>query len=115
MQSGNGVGAAGQPQPQDGHAEVFIVIAGILAAQFHELFLGDTQSVAHGTQMLLHQLGVKAVVAGGHRGVSGENRFARNPADRMIEADALALHAVTNRFQHSESAVAFVQVQNTRA
>ena len=63
--------------------------------------------------MLLHQFGVKPVVAGGHRGVGGENRFAGNPADSMIEADALALHAVTNRFQNGESAVAFVQVQNT--
>ena len=30
----------------------------------------------------------------------------------MIEANALALHAVTNRFQHGKSAVAFVQMQN---
>ena len=89
-----------------------LLIAGILPAQLHQLFLGDAQSVAHGSQMLLHQLGVKAVVAGGHGGMSGENRFAGNAADGMIEADALALHAVTDRFQHSEPAVAFVQVQN---
>ena len=51
-------------------------------------------------------------MAGGNGSVGGENRFAGNAADGMIEADALALHAVTNRFQHGEAAVAFVQVQN---
>ena len=38
--------------------------------------------------------------------------FAGNAADGMIEADALALHAVSNRFQNGEAAVPFVQVQN---
>ena len=64
-------------------------IAGILPSQLHQPFLGDAQSVAQRTQMLLHQLGVKAVVAGGHGGVRGENHFAGNPADGLIEADAL--------------------------
>ena len=89
-----------------------LLIAGILPAQFHQLFLGDAQRFAHGTEMLFHQVGIKPVVAGGHRGVSGENRFAGNAADRMIEADALALHPVANRFQNGEPAMAFVQVQN---
>ena len=62
--------------------------------------------------MLLHQLGVKPVVAGRNRGVSGENRFAGNAANSMIKNDSLALHPVANRFQDGKPAVALIQVQN---
>src|SRR6266849_565705 len=66
MQSGDRVGAAGESQAQYGHAEILVVIAGILSPQFHELFLRDAQSLAHGTEMLLHQFEVKPVVARGY-------------------------------------------------
>ena len=57
-------------------------IAGILASQLHQLLVGDAQRVAQRAQMLFHQFGVEAVVAGGHRSVRGENHFAGNPAAR---------------------------------
>ena len=41
MQSGDSVGAARESQTQDGHAEVFVVVSGILPSQLHQLFLGD--------------------------------------------------------------------------
>ena len=112
MQRGDGIGAARQSQAQDGHAKVLILIAWVLPSQLHEFLLRDTQGFAHGAKMLLHQLGVKPVVAGGHGGVGGENRLAGNAADSMIKVDSLTLHAVANRFQHGEPAVAFIQVQN---
>ena len=87
MQSGDRVGAARQSQAQDGHAEILIAIAGILASQFHKLFLGDTQRLAQRSKMLLHQFGVEAVVACGHGSVGGENHLPGNPPDGLIKAD----------------------------
>ena len=52
---------------------------------------------------------------GGHRRVRGENHFARTRRHGLIEADAFVLHAAANRFQHRESAVAFVHVIDARA
>jgi hypothetical protein len=113
MQSGNGVGAAREFQTENGHAEVLALVPWILPAQLHQLVLGNAERVAHRPQVLLHQVGVEPVVTGGHRSVRSENRLPRNPADRMIETDSLALHAVANGFQNSEPAVTFIQVQNT--
>ena len=89
-----------------------LLIAGILASQFHQLLVRDAQRIAQRPEMLFDQFGVKPVVAGGHRSVGGEDHFAGNPADGLVKANAFVLHAVANRFQHGESAVAFVQVQN---
>src|SRR6266852_141230 len=113
MQSGDRVGAAGESQAQYGHAEILVVIAGILSPQFHELFLRDAQSLAHGTEMLLHQFEVKPVVARGYGGMGSEDRLTGNAADSMIKGDSLALHPVTNGLQNGKPTVAFIQVQNT--
>ena len=62
--------------------------------------------------MLFDEIGIKAVVARGDRGVRGEDDFARNLVCSSHEIHALFLHATANRFENSEAAVAFVQVQN---
>ena len=62
--------------------------------------------------MLLHQFGVEPVVAGGHRGVGGENGFAGNPAHGMIKTNPFGLQPVTNRLQNGKSAMALIQMQN---
>src|SRR6202142_2197197 len=95
MQSGDRVGAAGESQAQYGHAEILVAIAGILPPQFHELVLRDTQRIAHGTKMLLHQLEMKPVVASRYGGMGSENRLTGNAADSMIKGDSFALHPVT--------------------
>ena len=62
--------------------------------------------------MLFDKIGAETVVTCGHRRVRGENHFARDSGTACMEADAFFLHAHANRLQHSESAVAFVQMQN---
>ncbi len=99
-------------QAQHGHAEILVGIAGIFAAQLHQLVVRKAQRLAQRAQMLFDQFGVEAVVAGGHRRVRGKDHFAGNAGHGLIEADALVLHAAANRFQNGKSAVAFVQVQN---
>src|SRR5260370_16991326 len=53
-------------------------------------------------------------MAGGYRGVSGEDYFTGNARYSFVEAQALLQHATANRFQHGKSAVAFVQVKDAR-
>jgi hypothetical protein len=111
MQRGNRIGAARELQAEHGHAETFVAV-GILASQRHEGFLGKTESLAQRPEVLFDQIGVEAIVAGGHGSVGGENHFPGNARHGLIEADALFFHALANRFEHRKSAVSFVQVKN---
>jgi hypothetical protein len=93
MQRGNCIGAPRKLQAQHGHAETFVAV-GILAAQRHEGFLGKTERLAQRSEVLFDQIGVEAIVAGGHGSVGGENHFAGNARHGLIEADAFFFHAL---------------------
>ena len=77
-------------------------------------FLGKTESLAQRSEVLFDQIGIEAIMAGGHGSVGGEDHFPGNPRHGLLEADALFFHALANRFQDRKSAVPFVQVKNTR-
>src|SRR6202451_1128410 len=64
--------------------------------------------------MFFDQIGIKAIVAGGHRSMSSEDHLARNGRHGGVEANAFIVHAHVDRFQHRESAVPFVQMKNAR-
>jgi hypothetical protein len=64
--------------------------------------------------MLLHQFRVKAVVAGRHGSVGGENHFPGYPGHGLVKVQSLILHAAANRFQYGKPAVPFVEVKNAR-
>ena len=63
--------------------------------------------------MLFDQVRIKAVVAGRHWRMSGEDDFPRYTRNRAVECDAFLLHPRVDRLQHCESAVSFIQVKNT--
>ena len=56
--------------------------------------------------------GVKAVVAGRNRRMSGEDHFAGDARHGGVKRQSLFFHAHANRFQHRKSAMPFVQMQH---
>src|SRR5208283_2135385 len=113
VQRGNCIGAARELQPEHSHAKTFVAIR-MLASQRHETFPGKAEALAQRSEMLFDQIGIEAIVAGGHGSVGRENHFPRYPRHRLIEADAFFHHALPNGFQHGKSAVPFVEVKNPR-
>src|SRR5579872_4295664 len=65
--------------------------------------------------MLLDQIGMEPIVSGRNGSMRGEDNLAGNSRHCCIESDSLVLHAHTNRFQHGERAMTFVEVQNSRS
>ena len=112
VQGGHGIGPPREFQPQHRHAELLVVIAGILPSERHEAVVGKTENIAQRPQMLLHQAGSKAVMAGGHRSVGGKTNFARHAGHRLVKAQALLLHTAADGFEHRKAAVPFVQMQD---
>ena len=113
VQRGDGVGAPRKLQAQHRHAEFFVVIAGILAAQPHELLRAKCPSASRsGPRCSSIRSGIEAVVTGGHGRVRGEDDFARNARHGLVEAEPFVLHAAANGFEHGKAAVPFVQVQH---
>src|ERR1700674_2577802 len=112
VQRGYRIGAARELQTEHGHAETFVTV-GILASQRHEIFLGKPEGLAQRSEVLFDQIGIEAIMAGGHRSVGREDHFTGNSRHRHVETDALLFHALANRFEDCKSAVSFVQVKNS--
>jgi len=68
VQRGNGIGVPRELQAEHGHAETFVAF-GMLAPQGHEVFFGKTERLRRGPRWLFDQIGIEAVVAGGHGSV----------------------------------------------
>ena len=114
MQSGNGIGASRQFQPQDRHAELFVLVAGILASERHQLVGRQPQKFSERPQMFLDELRAKAIVPRRHWRVRGKHHFPRNAVDCIVEPQAFILHSIANGFEDRKSAVPFVEVKNAR-
>src|SRR5437660_643305 len=82
------------------------------SSQRHEIFDGRPEGLAQRSEMRFDQSGIEAIMAGGHRSVGCEDHFTGNTRHRHLEADALFVHALANRFEDCKSAVSFVQVKN---
>ncbi len=61
-------------------------LVGILASQGHEILLGKTERLAQRSEVLLDQIGIEAIMAGGHGSVGSEDHFARNLRHGRVEA-----------------------------
>jgi hypothetical protein len=84
------------------------------AAQAHQLLQRDAQLIAQRAQVLFDQPGVEAVVAGGHGRMRREHGPLRHFAQRIVEADAVIVHSLANRFDRGKRTVAFVEVIDAR-
>ena len=115
MQRGDSVGAARKTEAENRHAESFLMIGGLFAAQAHQAFRREAEFVAQGTEMFFDEIGIEAVVAGGNGRVRGENDFARNTRHGGVERDAFFLHAGADGFEDDKAAVTFIQVHHAGA
>ncbi len=103
VQAAHRVGTARELQPQHGHAEAFAFVVRLDAPQPHQLFVGDAQLVAQRAQVLFDQSAVKAVVAGGHGRVGGEDGVAGHFAQGAVEAQAVVLHPLANGLERGRT------------
>jgi hypothetical protein len=62
--------------------------------------------------MFFDEVGVEAIVTGGNGRVGGEDDFAGDTRNGIVEIDAFFLHAGADGFEDGESAVAFVKVKD---
>ncbi len=113
MQRGDSVGAAGELEAEDGHAEGLLVVGGMFAAEGEEFFLRDAELFAQRSEVFFDECGTEAIVACGDGGVGGEDDFAGDAAGGLIEVDAFFDHAVANGFEDCEAAVSFVEVKDS--
>ena len=88
MQRRHRIGAPRKLQPYYRHAELFVVIAGILASQGHQAFVRDAERFPQRPQVFFDQIRMKAVMAGRHRCMGREDHLAGDRGNGLIEADA---------------------------
>ncbi len=84
------------------------------AAQAHQLLMRNAQLITERTEMLFHQTAVKAVVAGGHGRVRGEDSVLCDFANGVVKRHAVFFHPFADSLECGKSAVTFVQVVHTR-
>src|ERR1700727_1806413 len=72
----NGIGAAGKQEPNHGHAERLVLIGRILAAKAHQSFEANAKLITQWPEVLLNQIGRKAVVTRGARRGGGKEHLA---------------------------------------
>src|SRR5262249_13431251 len=63
--------------------------------------------------MLFDQVRVESIMSSRHWRVRGKDEFSRYTRHSFVKGQSFLVHAVVNRFEHRESAVPFIQVQNT--
>src|SRR6185312_3332989 len=63
--------------------------------------------------MFFHQAWMEAIMTSRYRSMSGKYNFARDARRGVVEVQAFIVHAAGNGFEERESAVTFIQVQNT--
>ena len=82
-------------------------------AEAHEVIVAEAASIrAADRDALRSSAGVKAVVAGRHRRVGGEDDLRRDAADRFGRLDALGLHPLPHQLERRERAVPFVEMHD---
>ena len=112
MQLGDGVGPAGQPQPEHGHVERG---AGRLigkVAERHQPVDIDAALARPAAEVLLHQLPREAVDAGRHWCVGGEDPTGPHAGEGVVERHAVVGDRPPDAFEHQEPGVTLVAVEH---
>ena len=88
------------------------MVVGTDAPQAHEFFARQPERLPERLEVLVHQAGRKAIVAGIDRRVRGEDRALGDFLRARLEVGSGRLHAQTCGLERREGAVAFVEVQD---
>ena len=90
VQAAHRVGAPGQAQRQDRHAEGLELVLGVAAPEAQELLLGQTEEGRVVAQVLQDELRREVVVAGLDGRVRGEHEVVGGRGPGGLEGDAVA-------------------------
>ncbi len=112
MQSGDAVGALGQPQAHVRHVEQAGVVLGAKCEHAADRYVGQQAVVA---EVVLDQVHREAVDAGGYRGVGGEHRAGPDRGECLVEVQVGAGDELVDAFKAEEAGVALVGVEDSGA
>ena len=104
------VAEGGEAESQDGHAEIFVVVGGILTAEGEEIAAADAEAAIGSGEIMIHEAGGEIVVAGGDGRMGGEDQAGRGENAGFGEGEMLRFHERADAFQSEESGMAFVHV-----
>lgn len=74
VQFANGVAIGGEAEGEDGHAEVFVIVVGILATERKEIAATDAEAMIEGGEVVIHEAGGEIVVSCRYGRVSGKDQ-----------------------------------------
>ena len=115
VQFADGIAIAGESKGEDGHAKIFVVGIGILAAEREEIAAADAEAVIEGGEVVIHEAGGKIVVSCRYGRVGGKDQTERGEDAGFGERELLRLHERANAFEVKECRVALVHVVDGRA
>ena len=113
VQFADGVGGAAEFQREHGHAERFVRVLRLHAAQGENVIERNASGCQIALQGVVHQFGREPVVARLHRRVRGENAFRLGQRLGLGKGFAGG-HFFADEFQREERRVAFVHVERGR-
>ena len=109
VESGDGVRALGHAEPEDGHGEWTVLVAGG-AAPFDDAPWGDAGFGFEGLHVFLDEGDWEGFVAGGDGGVGGEDIGARGDLAGGVDVETLVFGEEFETGDAEEGGVAFVHV-----
>jgi hypothetical protein len=74
MQLADGVAVSSEAEGEDGHAEIFVIVIGILAAERQEIAAADAEAVIKSGEVVIHEAGGEIVVSCRYGRVSGKDQ-----------------------------------------
>ena len=114
VQAADAVGEPAAAQGEDGHRERFVLVGDVLAPQGHETLHVEAELLVVSREVVLHQLDVKVVDAGGNGRVGGEQMARGHSFASLIEAQARSVAQLPDALQSKERGVPLVHVEDRR-
>ena len=101
-------------EPHAHHCHVEQLVGGLVGPvpQFHQPLDRDPTRLGPVAEVPLDQLPGEPIDAGGHRSVGGEHRAGADRLERLVEAEAVELHATPDPLESEEAGMALVGVEH---
>jgi hypothetical protein len=106
------VAIGSETESENGHAEVFVVVGGVLTAEREEITAGKPEVRIEGREIMVHQTGGEIVVSSGDGSVRGENQTGGGQDAGFGEREKLRFHKGADALKGKESGVPFIHVKD---
>jgi hypothetical protein len=108
----DGIAVGSETKSENGHAEIFVVVVGILAAESKKFVAGDAETAVGGGEVVIHEAGGEIVVPCGDGSMRGEYETGGSENAGFRKGEMLGVHDGANAFEGEERGVAFVHVKD---